>query len=93
MARGEVAPTPRPRELEVIDLSRIDDESKIGLLRQLGYDSDGEHVLKDGERVVDTVTGEDVLLRHMAILPGSVRVISDNPLSIADYLEDVDEPR
>jgi len=82
---------PETRDLEVIDLSKIDTESKISLLRELGFDSDGEFVLKDGERVLDKVTGEEVSLEHMAILPGSVIVISDNPLSIADYLEGHDE--
>lgn len=74
--------------LEILSLRTIDNESKILLLRELGYDSDGKFVLKGSERVRDRVTGEEVTLDKMAILPGSVLVISDNPLSIADYLEE-----
>lgn len=79
--------------VEVVSLRNLDKESKVLLLRELGegYDSDGEFVLKNGHRVRDEFTGEDVTLDQMAILPGSVKVISDNPLSIADYLEDYDE--
>jgi hypothetical protein len=77
--------------VEIVNLSKWDNESKVRLLRELGYDSDGTYVLKAGQRVRDKVTGEEVTLRRMAILPGSVMVISDNPVSIADYLEDYDE--
>lgn len=77
--------------LEIVSLKEMDDESKIALLRELGYDSDGTYVLRGGQRVRDKVTGEDVVLSRMAILPGSALVISDNPVSIADYLEDYDE--
>ncbi len=76
---------------EVVSLSGIDTESKVSLLRHLGYDSDGVYVLRGGERVKDHVTGEEITISHMAILPGSVLVVSDNPLSIADYLEDYSE--
>jgi hypothetical protein len=78
-------------ELEVVSLSKLDTESKILLLHEIGYESDGIYVLKGGQRIRDKVTGEEVTLNRMAILPGSVLVISDNPLSIADYLEDYDE--
>ena len=77
--------------VEVLSLKSYDDESKIRILVELGYQSDGKYVLKGGERVRDRVTGEDVTIDHMAILPGSILVISDNPLSIADYLEDYAE--
>ena len=80
-----------PEGVEVVSLGRLDSDSKIRLLRELGYDSDGTYVLKGGQRVRDRVTGEEIALDHMAILPGSVLVVSDNPLSIADYLEDYDE--
>ena len=77
--------------VEVISLTEYSPSAKILLLRELGYDSDGRFVTRGGERVRDKVTGEEITLDHMAILPGSALVVSDNPLSIADCLEDYAE--
>lgn len=74
--------------MELISLRQVSKESKIHLLRELGYDSDGHYVLKDGRQVVDESAGETVTLDNMLVLPGSTVVITDNPVSIAAYFEE-----
>lgn len=69
-------------------MRNVSKESKIHLLRELGYDTDGAYVLKDGKPVVDETVNERVTLENMLILPGTTVVIVDNPLSIAAYFED-----
>ncbi len=78
--------------LEVISLRTVSARSKIALLRELGYDTDGRRVLKDGVPVVDEVAGEEVTLENMAILPGSTVVMVDDPISIAAYFEEHGDP-
>ena len=73
--------------MELVSLKGVSKESKIQLLRELGYDSDGRYVLKEGEPLVDEAVGEKVTLDNMLVLPGSEVVIADNPLSIAAYFE------
>jgi hypothetical protein len=74
--------------MELISLKGVPRESKIELLRQLGYDSDGTYVLKDGSPVVDENAGARVTLDNMAILPGSAVVVVDSALSFATYFEE-----
>jgi hypothetical protein len=75
--------------VELVSLKGVSKESKIALLRELGYDSDGTCVLKDGQPVVDESVDERVTLDNMLILPGSAAVvIVDSPLSVAAYFEE-----
>ncbi len=75
--------------MELVSLKGVSKESKIQLLRELGYDSDGRYVLKDGRPLVDESVDEKVTLDNMLILPGSEAVvIVDSPLSIAAYFEE-----
>ena len=74
--------------MELVSLKGVSKESKIQLLKELGYDSDGRYVLKEGEPLVDDAVGEKVTLDNMLVLPGSSVVIVDNPLSIAAYFEE-----
>ncbi len=74
--------------VELITLKDVSSRSKIELLRELGYESDGKLVLRNGEPVVDEYVGEKVTLDNMLILPGSTVVITDHPLSIATYFEE-----
>lgn len=74
--------------MELVSLRSVTKESKIRLLKELGYDTDGTYVLKDGKQIVDEAVNEKVTLENMLILPGSTVVIVDSPLSIAAYFED-----
>jgi hypothetical protein len=74
--------------MELLSLHGISDESKVALLRALGFDCDGRNVLREGRPLVDPVVGESVTIDNMAILPGSTVVIVDNPLSVAAYLDE-----
>ena len=74
--------------MELVSLKGVSKESKIQLLRELGYDSDGKYVLKDGQPVVDEYIDENATLDNVLILPGSTVVIVDSPLSIAAYFEE-----
>lgn len=75
--------------VEHFSLRNIPIESKIKLLKVLGYDSDGIFVLdKDGNKVKDRYVDIDVELSRMLIFPGSIIVLDNNPLSIASYLEE-----
>jgi homoaconitase/3-isopropylmalate dehydratase large subunit len=74
---------------QIISLKDVSDESKIMLLKELGFSSDGTYVLDNsGEKVKDIYIDEPVKISNMAILPGSTIILDDNPLSIASYLED-----
>jgi len=73
--------------VEMVSLKNVGRESKIELLRALGYDADDKYVTKDGEPLIDKYVDEKVPVDKMLILPGSI-VISDNPLSIAAYFEE-----
>ena len=75
--------------MELISLQTITVESKILLLKELGYASDGTHVLDEkGSKIIDKYINEPVRLDNMLILPGSTVIIDNNPLSIAAYLEE-----
>ncbi len=76
--------------MELISLKNISKESKILLLKELGYNSDGEFVLRsNGEKVMDRYL-EDIPVRieSMVIFPGSEIILDDNELSISKYLEE-----
>lgn len=75
--------------MEFISLRNVSINSKLALLKELGYKSDGALVLEaDGKKHLDRYTGDPVKVSNMAILPGSTIVIDDNPVSIASYLEE-----
>ena len=75
--------------MELISLKNISKESKISLLKELGYNSDGEFVLNSqGERVLDRYIEIEVKIDNMVILPGSTIILDDNELSISSYLEE-----
>jgi hypothetical protein len=61
---------------------------KQALVRELGYETDGEFVLtQDGSRYHDPYVGCPVRLDNMAILQGSAIIIDDNPVSLDSYME------
>lgn len=78
--------------MEAVSLKTLSKEVKVGLLRELGYDSDGTWVLtQSGTRHTDRYTGEEVSLANMLILPGSTIILDNNPLSIACYFDEFGE--
>lgn len=76
--------------MEIVSLKDAPIEFRIGIARELGYevDKDGVHLLKNGERAMDEYANVPLRLDNMAVLPGSVVLLDNNPLSIASYLED-----
>ncbi len=75
--------------MELISLKQVSTESKILLLKELGYDSDGEFVLNsDGNQVLDRYLEIPVTISNMVIFPGSEVILDDNELSISKYIEE-----
>lgn len=75
--------------MELISLKNVSLDSKNRLLKELGYNSDGEFVLdSEGKRVVDRYAEIPVKLNNMIILPGSALILDDNEFSIASYMEE-----
>ena len=75
--------------MEFISLKNVSVESKILLLKEIGYNSDGEFVLDaQGNKVIDKYIEIPVKINNMAILPGSTIILDDNELSLASYLEE-----
>mgnify|MGYP001600816965 CR=1 FL=1 len=75
--------------VELVSLKDISRDDKLILLKQLGYSSDGTFVTdKSGAKVYDKYIDEPVRIDNMLILPGSIIILDDNPLSIASYLEE-----
>ncbi len=75
--------------METISLKQVDSESKIALLKELGFASDGEYVLNlDGTKLLDRYLEIPVKVENMVILPGSVVILDDNVLSLSHYMEE-----
>lgn len=75
--------------MELISLKQVSKESKILILKELGYKSDGEFVLNlDGKKVIDKYADIPVKVDNMVILPGSEVILDDNELSISAYIEE-----
>jgi len=75
--------------METISLKEISANSKIALLRELGFDSDGEYVLdSQGNKVIDRYVDIPVKVENMVILPGSTIILDDNILSLSCYMEE-----
>lgn len=75
--------------MELVSLKQVSIDSKIQLLKELGYDSDGEFVLEsDGKRYVDRYLDIPIKVESMVILPGSTIILDDNELSLSKYMEE-----
>lgn len=75
--------------MELISLKGVSHESKILLLKELGYGSDDEFVLDSkGNKINDRYLEIPVRVENMVILPGSEIILDDNELSISKYLEE-----
>ena len=77
---------------EKISLKTFTKEEKILLLKELGFDSDGKHVLDDkGKKITDKYVGIDVEIENMVILGGSTIILDDNEYSLMRYMEEYEE--
>ena len=75
--------------MELVSLKGVSTESKINLLKELGYSSDGKFVLDlEGSKILDKYLEIPVEVENMVILPGSVIILDNNELSISKYLEE-----
>lgn len=74
--------------VETVSIKDMPKELKIILLKELGYDSDGIFVLKDGEKHLDKYMEEPVRIDNMFIYPGSTIILDNNPLSISAFFEE-----
>ena len=75
--------------MELVSLKSVSLKSKILLLEQLGYSSNGEYIFDAKEnKVLDRYIQIPVRLDNMVILPGSTIILDDNELSIASYIEE-----
>jgi hypothetical protein len=75
--------------MELKSIGDFSKESKILLLSELGYDSDGMFVLdSSGRKVLDRYIEKPIKIDNMVIFPGSTIILDDNPLSIISYIEE-----
>ncbi|MGD9275638.1 MAG: hypothetical protein PVJ67_00535 [Candidatus Pacearchaeota archaeon] len=75
--------------MELVSLKQVSVESKIKLLKELGYDSDGEYVLDEsGKKILDKYLEIPVRVANMVILPGSTIILDDNEISLSKYFEE-----
>ena len=74
--------------MERLSLKEISNNSKIELLRELGYDSDGKFVLESGKQLLDRYLDIPIKLDNMVILPGSTIILDNNELSLSKYIEE-----
>jgi len=75
--------------VEVLSLKKMSSPEKCLLLKELGYKTDGQCVYSDDNEVIkDEYVGVDVRFDNMIIMPGTVKILDNNELSIALYLEE-----
>lgn len=75
--------------MEIVSLKDVSKSTKTELLKQLGYDSDGEFVLdSEGKKVIDKYIDVPVRLDNLAVFPGSTVILDDNELSISLYIQE-----
>ncbi len=75
--------------MELMSLKNVSVNSRIALLKELGFNSDGDYVLdSDGKKVLDKYIDVPVKISNMVIFPGSTIILDDNELSLSLYLEE-----
>jgi len=75
--------------MELISLKEVSVNSKIALLKEIGFNSDGEYALdSNGNKVLDRYIEIPVKVNNMAIFPGSTIILDNNELSLSLYLEE-----
>lgn len=75
--------------MEIVALNELSKNTKISILKKLGYKSDGTFVLdKDGKKVLDKYNQSEIKLDNMAILPGSTIILNEDSGSVLRYIEE-----
>ena len=74
--------------MELVSIKDIDEEEKVLLLKELGYETDKKHIFKDEIEVRDIYTDEPVEFDNMIIMPGSTIILNNDIFSIANYFEE-----
>lgn len=75
--------------MELISLKEVSVGSKIALLKEIGFNSDGKFVLDpSGNKILDRYLEIPVEVENMAILPGSAIILDNNELSLAKFIEE-----
>jgi hypothetical protein len=72
--------------MEWMSLKKFSKPKKIELLKALGYDSDGEFVLKDGQRYMDKYLEQPIRVENMIIVHKDI--LDCNPLSLTCWIEE-----
>ena len=73
---------------EFVSIKEMPKNLKILLLKELGYESDGNLVLKNGKKYLDRYINEPIKIDNMVIFPGSTIILDNNSLSISSFLEE-----
>lgn len=75
--------------MELVSLKEVSLNTKLALLKELGYDSDGDDIFdSNGGKVVDRYIDVPVRVNNMVIFPGSTIILDDNEFSISSYIEE-----
>ncbi|MAH49506.1 hypothetical protein CMI37_27025 [Candidatus Pacearchaeota archaeon] len=76
--------------MELMSLKGVSADSKIQLLKEIGYSSDGEIVLDlNGDKVLDRYLEIPIKIENMVIIPfGSITILDDNELSLSKFMEE-----
>ena len=75
--------------MEILSLKNVSLNSKVDLLKELGYDSDLVYVLDtEGNKLLDRYMKVPVNIRNMLILPRDIIILDNNELSIAKYMKE-----
>lgn len=77
---------------EILSLKQLSASQREALLRELDFKTRGGLVYKaNDEPLLDRYTLKHVRVDNLAIVPGSVIVLDDNPYSIASYLSEFED--
>ena len=76
--------------MQVVNLREAPPEFRLELVRELGYSvaEDGVHLIKDRKQASDPYTNVPLRIDNLAVLPGSVVLLDNDPVGIALYLEE-----
>jgi hypothetical protein len=75
--------------MELVSLKEMSIKTKIAILSELGYKSDGVFVFHaNGEKYLDKYTNAEVKLENMAIVPGSIIFLNEDSGGLLRYIEE-----
>jgi len=75
--------------VDLISVKDLSIKTKLALIEELGYTSDGVFVFNsDGTKVLDRYTSAEVKLENMAIVPGSIILLNEDSGGLLKYIEE-----